>query len=351
MITPEVKDELLKQQYRIVGNHSVVKICGWTKKSVKGEGGCYKQKFYGINSHQCMQISTCLSCANRCVFCWRGYKAPVSKEWVGEIDDPVEIIEGCLKEQNSLLNGFGGLNNIELYRESKEVRHAALSLTGEPILYPQINELIEELHKRKISTFLVTNAQHPEHIKDLAKVTQLYLSVDAPNKKLLKEIDVPLFTDYWERLEKSLDYFAKRKEKTCIRLSMIKGMNMCNPKEYAELIKKGDPDFIECKGYMFVGSSRQRLSLENMPYHEEVVEFSKELIKYLPDYEIVSEHIVSRAVLFSKKTLKRDGKWFIGIDFEKFFEGKEDYSCVIKEVGLSGLGTRDKMNEKMDSSL
>ena len=132
---------------------------------------------------------------------------------------------------------------------------------------------------------------------------------------------------------------------------MIKKMNMCNPEEYAELIKKADPDFVECKGYMFVGSSRQRLSLENMPFHEDVVEFSKELIKYLPEYEIVSEHIISRAILIARKKFNRKGKWFIGIDFEKFFENEEDYSCEIKEVGLSGKGTHDRINAKLNSGL
>ena len=39
------------------------------------------------------------------------------------------------------------------------VKHCALSLVGEPIMYPRINEMLHALHDRKISTFLVTNAQ------------------------------------------------------------------------------------------------------------------------------------------------------------------------------------------------
>ena len=42
---------------------------------------------------------------------------------------------------------------------------AALSLVGEPIMYPQINTLIDMLHSRAISTFLVTNAQFPTAIR------------------------------------------------------------------------------------------------------------------------------------------------------------------------------------------
>jgi wyosine [tRNA(Phe)-imidazoG37] synthetase (radical SAM superfamily) len=40
-----------------------------------------------------------------------------------------------------------------------QVRHCALSLVGEPIMYPEINQLVDLLHARRISTFLVTNAQ------------------------------------------------------------------------------------------------------------------------------------------------------------------------------------------------
>ena len=50
-----------------------------------------------------------------------------------------------------------------------------------------------------ISTFLVTNAQFPDAIKNLRPVTQLYVSVDAATKDSLKKIDRPLFKDFWER--------------------------------------------------------------------------------------------------------------------------------------------------------
>ena len=51
-------------------------------------------------------------------------------------------------------------------------RHCALSLVGEPIMYPEINKLVRELHKRRISTFLVTNAQFPDCIENLDPITQ-----------------------------------------------------------------------------------------------------------------------------------------------------------------------------------
>ncbi|MBR9692324.1 4-demethylwyosine synthase TYW1 [Candidatus Woesearchaeota archaeon] len=358
MLTQEAKEELIRQQYRVVGEHSAVKICGWTKNMLRGRGGCYKLKFYGIMSHQCLQMSTSLSCANRCMFCWRGYKAPVSKEWKWGVDDPAMILDGSLAAQESLLTGFGGHDEVHtaMHDQSKEVKHVALSLTGEPIIYPRINELLALFDKRGISTFMVTNAQYAEQIKNLAPVTQLYLSLDAPNKKLLKKVDVPLFTDYWERLNKSLEYLAEKQQRTCIRLTAIKGVNMIEPENYAALIRKGSPDFIEIKSYMHVGASRKFLGQENMPLHEEIIAFTKEILEHLPDYELVSEHIPSRVVMVVKKKYKKAGEWFTWIDFPKYkklsLAGKpfttDDY---LRETPKNSLGISGKKTPTKEESI
>ena len=352
MISNQAKLELEKQQYRIVGDHSAVKICAWTKKMIKGEGGCYKLKFYGIMSNQCMQMTTSISCANRCTFCWRGYKAPVAKEWEWNVDDPDLILKKSKEAHHDLLVGFKGnkkLDSLDLYNTSKTIKHVALSLTGEPIIYPKINELIKEFNKEGISTFLVTNGQYPEQVRDLNPVTQLYLSVDAPDKVSLKEIDKPLFEDYWERLNKALDYLKEKKQRTTIRLTLVRGINTDNMKRYKTLIEKGDPDFIEVKGYVWVGASRQRLEKKNMPEHEVVVELTKELLEVLPDYEYVTEHIPSRVVLLAKKKFKINGNWHTWIDFPKYHKlalennfKSEDYTIktpdkFLEKESLPGL--------------
>lgn len=96
-----------------------------------------------------------------------------------------------------------------------QVRHCALSLVGEPIMYPHINELIDLLHSKQISSFLVTNAQFPDEIRTLEPVTQLYVSVDAATKESLKKIDRPLFKDFWERF---LACLRALKDKVCTSL-------------------------------------------------------------------------------------------------------------------------------------
>lgn len=347
---------LEKQQYRVIGTHSAVKTCGWTKKMVKGEGGCYKLKFYGIMSHQCMQMTTSISCANRCTFCWRDYKAPVGKEWEWDADNPEFILKGSLKAHHDLLVGFRGNPKAgkAILESARTVKHVALSLTGEPIIYPKMNELLGLFNREGISTFLVTNAQYPDQVRDLNTVTQLYISLDAPNKDLLKQVDVPLFKDYWERLLRSLEYLAEKKERTCIRLTLIKGVNDVEPENYAALIRKGNPDFLEVKAYMFVGASRQRLKKENMPWHEEVVGFTNKLMEYLPDYEIVSEHIPSRVVMVAKKEFKKNGVWSTWIDFPKYNElvnsgagfNSLDYTKKTPQTGLSGRKIKEEVEAR-----
>jgi len=55
-IRPSIVKQLKKAKYG-VADHSTVGLCHWTKKSFRGEGTCYKHKFYGISTHSCMEFS------------------------------------------------------------------------------------------------------------------------------------------------------------------------------------------------------------------------------------------------------------------------------------------------------
>ena len=52
MLTPLLRKSLEKQGYKLIGTHSGVKLCRWTKSMLRGRGGCYKHTFYGIESHR-----------------------------------------------------------------------------------------------------------------------------------------------------------------------------------------------------------------------------------------------------------------------------------------------------------
>lgn len=87
--------------YHIVGSHSGVKMCRWTKSMLRGRGGCYKHTFYGIESHRCMETTPSLACANKCVFCWRSahhfmYTKIVPLLCIEEISSTKVVLSICI---------------------------------------------------------------------------------------------------------------------------------------------------------------------------------------------------------------------------------------------------------------
>ncbi|MBI2658108.1 4-demethylwyosine synthase TYW1 [Candidatus Woesearchaeota archaeon] len=306
MITADVQLILKKQQYGVVGRHTRVKACHWTKSDLKGEGGCYKSKFYGINSHQCIQMTPTYVCNNACVFCWRDLRYHTQPAMESGIDEPADIVEDTIDAQKKLLSGFGGNEKTskEKYERAMEPQHVAISLDGEPTLYPKLPELINEYKKKNFSTFVVSNGLLPERIEKLLDEppTQLYISVDAPNEELFNIIDRPIIKNAWQGLTQTLTLLPKLKEKmrTVLRFTLIKGMNMVHPDQWAEIIKLSAPLFVEVKAYMWVGMSRERLEQANMPEHEEVKQFALEIANHA-GYKLIDEHEPSRVVLLMKE--------------------------------------------------
>ncbi|VDI56049.1 tRNA wybutosine-synthesizing protein 1 [Mytilus galloprovincialis] len=323
MVTPMLKKALEKQGYRLIGSHSGVKLCRWTKSMLRGRGGCYKHAFYGIESHRCMETTPSLACANKCVFCWRHHTNPVGTEWRWKMDDANTVFQGALDNHVGLIKQFKGVPGVkaERFAEGLEPQHCALSLVGEPIMYPEINKFIELLHGKGISSFLVTNAQFPDAISNLVPVTQLYVSIDASTKESLKKIDRPLFKDFWERFIESLKALSAKRQRTVYRLTLVKAWNTDELDNYADLVSLGKPDFIEIKGVTYCGESKaSSLTMQNVPWHEEVVHFVKQLTDRLDDYEIASEHEHSNCILIANTKFKVDGEWWTWIDYPKFHQ-------------------------------
>lgn len=340
MITPVLRKALTKQGYKLLGSHSGVKMCRWTKSMLRGRGGCYKHTFYGIESHRCMETTPSLACANKCVFCWRHHTNPVGTEWKWKMDEASEIVELALKNHYNMIKEFKGVPGVqpEKFAEGLKVKHCALSLVGEPIMYPEINKLIDLLHSKEISTFLVTNAQFPDAIVNLQPVTQLYVSVDASNEQSLKKIDRPLFKDFWQRFIDSLKALSNKGQRTVYRLTLVKAWNTEEIEGYAELVNIGTPDFIEIKGVTYCGTSNaSSLTMENVPWHEEVRSFSSKLAEYLTDYELASEHEHSNCILIAHKKFQIDGRWCTWIDYEKFHQLVKQYNASGKTKSFTSL--------------
>src|SRR5437879_2005693 len=109
---PEKREVLERQGYRIVGEHSGVKLCHWTKASLTKGIGCYKQTFYGIESHRCLQMTPAVDACNlACQFCWR------TQEWGSDslrvADDPSFIVVDSMRVQRELLSCLTGNPHVE----------------------------------------------------------------------------------------------------------------------------------------------------------------------------------------------------------------------------------------------
>ncbi|KAI7461902.1 hypothetical protein KC357_g8641 [Hortaea werneckii] len=372
---------LTKQGYTIVGSHSGVKICRWTKSALRGRGSCYKFSFYGIQSHLCMEATPSLSCSNKCVFCWRHGTNPVGTTWRWTVDPPEPVFQGMKEGHYKKIKMMRGVPGVraERFQEAMRIRHCALSLVGEPIFYPYINELLGMLHRERISSFLVCNAQHPDQLEALGPVTQLYVSIDASNKEMLRQIDRPLHRDYWERFLRCMEILGRKRftHRTVFRLTLVKGFNIEEEAEgYANLVETARPGFVEVKGVTYCGTSTSKgagLSMQNVPFYQEVTAFvlalEKALAKRGLDYGIGAEHAHSCCILLADRgrffrvpAAEKDNpaakrKWHTLIDYPRFFDclesGKdfapEDYvGPPTPEWALWGHGGFDPRDERVD---
>ncbi|KAE8164418.1 radical SAM superfamily-domain-containing protein [Aspergillus tamarii] len=362
---------LTKQGYTIVGSHSGVKICRWTKSALRGRGSCYKFSFYGIRSHLCMEATPSLSCSNKCIFCWRHGTNPVGTTWRWKVDSPDLIFQGVKEGHYKKIKMMRGVPGVraERFAEAMRIRHCALSLVGEPIFYPHINEFLDMLHNEHISSFLVCNAQHPDQLETLHRVTQLYVSIDASNRESLRKIDRPLHRDFWERFQRCLDILREKRhvQRTVFRLTLVKGFNVDDEViGYANLVEKALPCFIEIKGVTYCGTSTSAgagLTMQNVPFYEEIQEFvvslNKELERRGLDYGIAAEHAHSCCVLLASTRFHVNGKWHSRIDYDRFFEllekekadgtpfRPEDYMRETEEWALWGNGGFDPNDQRV----
>src|SRR5919109_44842 len=311
-ITSQVKSKLQKAKYGVY-NHSSVELCHWTKKSFADQGNCYKHKFYGISTHRCMEMTpTAMNCENRCVYCWRPTEFYDTLEMPTElVDEPDVIVQKLLDERKKLINGFYGNNKNDKKKldESLLPTHYAISLSGEPTMYPKLPQLIRYLKTLKAtkSIFLVTNGQEPQMLNRLADEdalpTQLYLSTNASNRKTFYRINRPRHRDAWERWLESLRFLATVDTRTVLRMTIIREYND-NTKfieELADMMKQADPHFIELKSYMHIGMSTQRLKKNNMLEMNEIRNFAAKLCAKMRSFKVMDESEISRIVVLQNE--------------------------------------------------
>jgi tRNA wybutosine-synthesizing protein 1 len=296
----EAARTLARQGYHLVGS-GAVKPCLWLSRAMRGGDQCYKHHFYGISSHRCVQMTPTLECNHHCLHCWRPIDDPVPAK---EPIEPAELLEGILLGQKKFLSGYGGAKTTDPARlaEAQKPRHMAVSLMGEPTLYPYLKELLELIRKRGMTTFVVSNATNPEVLSEL-QPTQLYLSLNAPDEELYRRVCRPAAA-FWQKIQESLQIIKEHRCRSVIRITLARDLNMERPEDYARLIARAEPDFVEVKSYMHLGRSRDRLTREAMPQHQEILQFTSALGEAL-GYELQADVPLSRVALLSSGRANR----------------------------------------------
>lgn len=308
---PKLREKLARQGYDILGERGAFKACQWQKKSLLLGDVCYKQRFYGIESHRCIQITPLVDkCNQECQFCWRVTPSDIGDSWnqthvsESEVLEPKQLLDAAIMANLRSLGGFNPeiVNGVseQKYREAREPRHVAISLAGEPTLYPMISGLIDEIKRRRMTSFLVTNGTRPEVLNRTSLPTQLYVTLAAPDEETYRTLCRPKDPDGWMRLKETQVLLSSLKCRRVNRLTMVAGRNMHDVRSYARLILKGEPDYVEVKGYMFLGASRHRLGVGNAPSHRDIRAFAEKLSS-ITGYYILDEQVESRVVLLSRE--------------------------------------------------
>lgn len=303
----DLTEALSGQGYQLTGRHSAVKLCYWTRESLVHRRDCYKGRFYGIQSHRCLQMSPAIdSCNLHCRFCWRN-QGWENDEMMPEYDEPGLLLERSIEAQRRILSGFKGEAGVDpaRWQEAQNPRHVAISLTGEPTLYPKMNEFLELCAQRDITTFLVTNGTNPDALRALNPLpTQLYVSVTAPNAEVFRRLTLPTDPHAWDRLLESLDILRDLPTRRVVRHTLVKGWNLGWPEEYAELDLRARPTFIEPKGYVYMGKSRQRLGRDHVPSHEDIGAFASAIARRT-GYRVLDESPDSKVYLLGESESAR----------------------------------------------
>lgn len=286
-----------RQKYRQVA------LCRWTRSALNNKRNCYKS-IYGVKSHRCLQMTPVPNlCTFSCEFCWRKFEKNKSKN---EYDSPDSLLDKMLKEQKRLLSGFGGNPNTpkKVLKEAMSPAYVAISLDGEPTIYPYLPNLIKEINSRGATSFLVTNGTLPKKIKELIKnkalPNTLLISVYATNPEDYKKITNSFIKNPLKKVIESLKLMKSLKDiRTDFRMTLVKGLNLKDAKGYSKLIKIAQPKFISIKGFSLLGDSKKTLKMENMPSMSELNDFANQIKKYTK-YLIKRKDKISRVIILVK---------------------------------------------------
>jgi len=227
------------------------------------------------------------------------------------IDEEISCCIDSREEIETLINRE--LTNpddiMQTHSEAMFPNHAAISLDGEPLLYPMMSDLVGEFRNNGMTSFIVTNGTLPEKLESLDSMpSQLYLTLPAPNEKLYKEVCRPMIRNGWERIQKSLDLLESLSCRSLVRLTAVKHLNINENliNEYVKLVAKANPNFFELKGFTLQAKAlliKDRLKSDTplQDFFPEYEYLEKMAYKFeeLSNFSLIYKNKASRDFLFA----------------------------------------------------
>ncbi|MFX1570379.1 MAG: radical SAM protein [Promethearchaeota archaeon] len=234
------------------------------------------------------------------------------------LDDDIKCCIGSREELEVLINRLltSPDDIMQAHSEAMLPNHAAISLDGEPLLYPRISEFVEEFRNRQMTTFIVTNGTLPERIEKLEHLpTQLYITLPAPNEQIYKKICRPMIRNGWDKISNSLDLVESLSCRTLVRLTAVNKLNITDKyiNDYIKIIEKSNPDFFEIKGFTLQARAlliSQRLK-NNIPVKEYFPEYD-----FLEGFALRFEKLSGFPLIYKNKP-SRDFLFAVNWDKEK----------------------------------
>jgi len=232
------------------------------------------------------------------------------------IDEEISCCIDSREEIETLINRE--LTNpddiMQTHSEAMFPNHAAISLDGEPLLYPMISDLVGEFRKRGMTSFIVTNGTLPEKLVQLDSLpSQLYLTLPAPNEKLYTKVCRPMIKNGWNRILTSLDLLESLSCRSLVRLTAVKELNISENliKDYIKLVEKANPNFFELKGFTLQAKA---LLINNR------LKSDTPLQEYFPEYDYLEKiahkfEVMGNFPLIYKNKASRD--FLFAVNWEK----------------------------------
>ncbi len=205
---------------------------------------------------------------------------------------------------------------IQAHSEAMSPNHAAISLDGEPLLYPKISEFVQEFKNRNMTTFIVTNGTLPESIQNLDPLpSQLYITLPASNEIVYKKVCRPMIKNGWSKILDTLDLVESLSCRSLVRLTAVKNLNLSENyiKDYIKLINKANPNFFEIKGFTL---QARALNINKRLNSEKSIQYYFPTYEYLEDLALKFEEIGNFPLIYKNKA-NRDFLFAINWDKNK----------------------------------